>query len=332
MRDGERDRIDLRTRQGSCGARLRRQDPGRAAHQSEWKLRAGQPARPSQMRSSPPPETSPTASRAPRSPRVCWTDCPGPSRSSVTRRTTSGTPDEFARCYEPTWGRHRARTRPAVGNHEYGTPGAAGYFDVLRCRCGRGRQGLVQLRPRRLARGGAQLQLHPRRRVPGRVRAGALAARRPGRHRGGVHARLHAPSSVQLRPACTAAAPRSSHCGARSRTRARSWCWPATTTTTSASPRRRLPARSTSSGACVSSWSAQAGGPVLVRHTRAEQRGARQHHLGVLHLRLRDGRYDWRFVGQPGSSFADTGTGQLPLTGRLMRPRFSPRQGEAIHA
>ncbi len=39
-----------------------------------------------------------------------------------------GTADEFARCYEPTWGRHKARTRPSVGNHEYGTPGAAGYF------------------------------------------------------------------------------------------------------------------------------------------------------------------------------------------------------------
>lgn len=39
-----------------------------------------------------------------------------------------GTPVEFARCYEPSWGRHRARTRPAPGNHDYGTPHAAGYF------------------------------------------------------------------------------------------------------------------------------------------------------------------------------------------------------------
>ena len=39
-----------------------------------------------------------------------------------------GTPAEFAACYAPSWGRFRARTRPAVGNHEYGTPGAAGYF------------------------------------------------------------------------------------------------------------------------------------------------------------------------------------------------------------
>ncbi|MBI4278337.1 MAG: metallophosphoesterase [Armatimonadetes bacterium] len=39
-----------------------------------------------------------------------------------------GTDDEFRECYRPTWGRHRARTRPAPGNHDYGTPGAAGYF------------------------------------------------------------------------------------------------------------------------------------------------------------------------------------------------------------
>jgi hypothetical protein len=40
----------------------------------------------------------------------------------------SGTLGEFMACYDPTWGRHRARTHPAAGNHEYLTPGAAGYF------------------------------------------------------------------------------------------------------------------------------------------------------------------------------------------------------------
>jgi hypothetical protein len=39
-----------------------------------------------------------------------------------------GTDREFAECYHPSWGRHRARTRPTPGNHEYHTPGAAGYF------------------------------------------------------------------------------------------------------------------------------------------------------------------------------------------------------------
>jgi len=35
--------------------------------------------------------------------------------------------EEFLKCYDPTWGRFKARTRPAPGNHEYGSPGN-GYF------------------------------------------------------------------------------------------------------------------------------------------------------------------------------------------------------------
>ena len=40
----------------------------------------------------------------------------------------SGTAAEYRDCYDPTWGRHKARTRPIPGKHEYGTPGASGYF------------------------------------------------------------------------------------------------------------------------------------------------------------------------------------------------------------
>jgi hypothetical protein len=39
-----------------------------------------------------------------------------------------GNDREFADCYHPTWGRHKDRTRPVPGNHEYFTPGATGYF------------------------------------------------------------------------------------------------------------------------------------------------------------------------------------------------------------
>jgi acid phosphatase type 7 len=42
-----------------------------------------------------------------------------------------GTHQQFRDCYEPSWGRHRWRTRPAVGNHDRGTPDAAGYFDYF---------------------------------------------------------------------------------------------------------------------------------------------------------------------------------------------------------
>jgi hypothetical protein len=41
----------------------------------------------------------------------------------------SGTATEFTSCYNPTWGRHQAITRPTVGNHEYySTANASGYF------------------------------------------------------------------------------------------------------------------------------------------------------------------------------------------------------------
>jgi len=38
-----------------------------------------------------------------------------------------GSDEQFAKCYGPTWGRFRDRTRPAPGNHEYHKDGASGY-------------------------------------------------------------------------------------------------------------------------------------------------------------------------------------------------------------
>lgn len=43
----------------------------------------------------------------------------------------SATPDVLARCYDPRWGRHKARTIPVAGNHEYKAGSAAGYFDYF---------------------------------------------------------------------------------------------------------------------------------------------------------------------------------------------------------
>jgi hypothetical protein len=42
-----------------------------------------------------------------------------------------GSASDYRNCYHPTWGRHRHRTRPVPGNHEYQTPNAAGYFDYF---------------------------------------------------------------------------------------------------------------------------------------------------------------------------------------------------------
>jgi len=40
----------------------------------------------------------------------------------------SASSSDYTNCYDPTWGRHKARTRPVPGNHEYDTQGAPGYF------------------------------------------------------------------------------------------------------------------------------------------------------------------------------------------------------------
>ena len=42
-----------------------------------------------------------------------------------------GTAQQFEDCYDPTWGVFVDRTRPSPGNHDYHTPGAAGYFEYF---------------------------------------------------------------------------------------------------------------------------------------------------------------------------------------------------------
>jgi hypothetical protein len=47
-----------------------------------------------------------------------------------------GNPGDYPRQYGPTWGRVLAISRPAIGNHEYLTHGAAGYFGYFGKRAG----------------------------------------------------------------------------------------------------------------------------------------------------------------------------------------------------
>jgi acid phosphatase type 7 len=47
-----------------------------------------------------------------------------------------GTAEQFRNCYDPTWGRHKLRTRPSVGNHEFHSGGATPYFDYFGANAG----------------------------------------------------------------------------------------------------------------------------------------------------------------------------------------------------
>ena len=52
-----------------------------------------------------------------------------------------GTDANYSQHYDPTWGRHKARTRPCPGNHDYHTSGAAGYYRYFGANAGPAGQG-----------------------------------------------------------------------------------------------------------------------------------------------------------------------------------------------
>src|SRR5919108_2313221 len=53
----------------------------------------------------------------------------------------AGTATDFTSCYENSWGRHRTRTRPAVGDVDYGTTGATGYYNYFGASAGEAGKG-----------------------------------------------------------------------------------------------------------------------------------------------------------------------------------------------
>ena len=110
----------------------------------------------------------------------------------------SGELAAFQSSYDVPYGRFKAKTKPAPGNHEYETPGATGYYAYFGARAGRPDQGLLQLRRRHdVARRRAELELLGCV-VRGRLSAGAVAARRPRREQPPVHDRVLAPPAVLL--------------------------------------------------------------------------------------------------------------------------------------
>jgi hypothetical protein len=48
---------------------------------------------------------------------------------------------DFRRSYDPTWGRFKGRTFPAIGNHDLGTRGGEGYYRYFGRRAHRGNRG-----------------------------------------------------------------------------------------------------------------------------------------------------------------------------------------------
>ena len=113
----------------------------------------------------------------------------------------SGTSDEFHDCYEPRWGRHKARTRPAPGNHDYLTASATAVLRLLRRERRQRPPRLLQLHAGVVARRVVE-QLDLRRSSLAADRVAAARSRRAPLH---VYARVLAHPRVQLGTARNAA-------------------------------------------------------------------------------------------------------------------------------
>lgn len=57
-----------------------------------------------------------------------------------------GSREQFRRCFDPVWGRHKQRTRPAPGNHEYQSVDAIPYFEYFAETAGSERVGYYSFR------------------------------------------------------------------------------------------------------------------------------------------------------------------------------------------
>jgi calcineurin-like phosphoesterase family protein len=53
----------------------------------------------------------------------------------------NGSHNDYANCFDPTWGALRDRLRPVPGNHDYQTKGAAGYFGYFGAGIGKAGEG-----------------------------------------------------------------------------------------------------------------------------------------------------------------------------------------------
>src|SRR5256714_10741720 len=56
---------------------------------------------------------------------------PGTVFAAGDNQLPDGSASNYSKCYNPTWGRHKAATRPTPGEIEYKSSGAAGYFSYF---------------------------------------------------------------------------------------------------------------------------------------------------------------------------------------------------------
>ena len=223
-----------------------------------------------------------------------------PSRTTGTRRVR--------RVLRPSWGRHKSRIKPAVGDHEYSTPGAGGYFDYFGSAAGTAGKGwysydlgawhVVVLNSNCDEIGGCG---------PGSEQY-AVAAAGPGIERRRLPRRLLAPPALERRHDARLADELGPFWELLYQYRAEWVLGGNDHTYQRFAP--QTPDGTLDRERGIRQFVVGEGGTMHyplgppLENTEAQNTGA----FGVLRLSLHAGSYDWRFMAQEGKSFTDSGS------------------------
>ena len=213
-----------------------------------------------------------------------------------------GTAEDFMRCYDPAWGRHKERTRPSPGNHDY-AHGPGAYFAYFGPNAGPPGLGYYSFRV------GSWHVISLNSNVPAGEGSPQLAWLRHDLSEHGTHctaAIWHHPvfSSGQNGPQpmmrevwrTLAAANVDVVLVAHDHLYERF---------------AQMDAEGRPASQGIRQFTVGTGGAGLYRFVRtAPGSEARASVHGVLKLTLEDGSYEWEFVPIPGASFRDTGHGE----------------------
>ena len=219
-----------------------------------------------------------------------------------------GTKENFA-CYDKTWGRVKSRTRPAPGNHEFHSAGAAYYFDYFGASAGDPKLGyysyelgtwhIIVLNSECEAVGGcnagssqekwlrADLAAHP---------AACMLAyfHKPLFSSGGAHG-----DDPEIKPMWQALYDANADVVVSGHDHDYERFAPQT------------PDAAADAKRGIREFVVGTGGknhrPFGAPHANSEVRDATA--FGILKLTLRAGAYDWQFIPEPGKTFTDSGSG-----------------------
>ena len=202
----------------------------------------------------------------------------------------TGSREDYRTCYGPTWGRHRARTRPVAGNHEYLSAGAFPYFEYFGEAAGPFGDGYYSfdIGPWHIIALNSNVDVGESSEQVRWLRDDLRASRARCTLADWHHPLFSSGPNGNIR-----AMQRS---GGPSTRPTPTWCWQHTTTSTNGSPRRTPMAVPTRCAGFAASSSAR-GEPRCRQHFRSQPNSEmRISAFGVLKLTLSVDRLEWDFI------------------------------------